>query len=121
MDRKDLLKEMKDSVGTQDPIVFFAKMVDVFNLLFDRIDELEDQLGEANLKAALAIQWEPKLASGMISKMIEDLRQDKDTYQTEISELKKAYGEDRVTQNYHDFCQFWQDVLGYHPFLDYDR
>lgn len=120
MDRKTLLKEMKDSVGTQDPIVFFAKMVDVFNLLFDRIDELEDEVRESNLKAALAIQWEPKLASGMISRIIEDLRQDKDTYQEEISQLKKAFFENKVTQNYNDFCQFWQDVLGYHPFLEYE-
>lgn len=120
MDRKTLLKEMKDSVGTQDPIVFFAKMVDVFNLLFDRIDELEDEVKESNLKAALAIQWEPKLASGMISKVIEDLRQNRDTYQEEISQLKKAFIEDKVTQNYNEFCRFWQDVLGYHPFLDYE-
>lgn len=119
MDRETLLKEMKDSIGTQDPIVFFAKMVDVFNLLFNRIDELEDELKEANLKSALAIQWEPKLASGMISSMVENLRKDKDLYQDEISKLKAAFAEDRVTQNYHDFCQFWQDVLGYHPFLDY--
>ena len=121
MDRKTLLKDMKDSVGTQDPIVFFAKMVDVFDLLFDRIDELEDEVKEANLKAALAIQWEPKLASSMISKMIDDLRHDKETYQNEISLLKKAFVEDKVTQNYNEFCQFWQETLGWHPFLDYDQ
>ncbi len=92
----------------------------MFNLLFDRIDELEDEVMESNLKAALAIQWEPKLASGMISKMIENLRQDKDTYQNEISQLKKAFVENKVTQNYNEFCQFWQDVLGYHPFLEYE-
>lgn len=119
MDRKALLKEMKDSVGTQEPIVFFAKMVDVFNLLFDRIDELEDEVKESNLKAALAIQWEPKLASGMIADKIQELRQDKDTYAEEITKLKKAFVEDRVTQNYDEFCSFWQDALGYHPFLEY--
>lgn len=121
MDRKALLKEMKDSVGTQNPVVFFDKMVDVFTLLFDRIDELEDEVREANLKAALAIQWEPRLASSMLTEMINQLRQDKDTYTEEISQLKKAFIENKVTQSYDEFCRFWQDVLGYHPFLDYDR
>lgn len=119
MDRKSLLKEMKDSVGTQEPIVFFAKMVDVFDLLFNRIDELEDELKEANLKAALAIQWEPRLAAGMLADKIQILRQDKDTYAEEISQLKKAFVEDKVTQNYDEFCAFWKEALGYHPFLEY--
>lgn len=121
MDRKLLLKEMKDSVGTQNPVVFFEKMVDVFTLLFDRIDDLEDQVRESNLKAALAIQWEPKVAQSMITEQINLLRQDRDTYTEEISQLKKAFVENKVTQSYDAFCQFWQDVLGFHPFLDYDR
>lgn len=119
MNRDILLQEMKSCVGTQDPIVFFEKMVDVFGLLFDRIDELEVEVKKANLKAALAIQWEPKMASTMITTMIEDLRQDKDTYFDEIAALKKAFVEDKVTQNYSDFCIFWEDTLGWHPFLDY--
>jgi hypothetical protein len=57
----------------------------------------------------------------MISKMIEELRQDKDVYHEELLKLKKAFVEDRVTQEYQDFCNFWQDVLGWHPFLDYDK
>ena len=119
MKREDLLADMRKTIGTQDPIHFFDKMVDVFSLLFDRIDGLEVDVKKANLKATLAIQWEPKMASTMLSKMIEDLRQDKETYFEEISQLKKAFVEDRVTQNYNDFCTFWEETLGWHPFLDY--
>lgn len=119
MDRKALLKEMKDSIGTQEPIVFFAKMVDVFNLLFERIDELETEVKESNLKAALAIQWEPKVARAMITAQIDTLRVNKDDYVEEISKLKKAFIEDKVTQSYHEFCYFWEDTLGFHPFLEY--
>lgn len=120
MSRQLLLKEMRESVGTKDPVVFFEKMVDVFNLLFDRIDDLEVEVKKANLKAALAIQWEPKMASTMLSTMIQDLREDKETYFEEISEFKKAFVEDKVTQNYADFCAFWEETLGWHPFLDYE-
>jgi hypothetical protein len=119
MKREDLLADMRKTIGTQDPIHFFDKMVDVFNLLFDRIDELKFDVNKANIKATLAIQWEPKLASTMLTNMINDLRQDKETYFEEISQLKKAFVEDRVTQNYNDFCTFWEETLGYHPFLDY--
>jgi hypothetical protein len=121
MDRNSLLKEMKETVGTQEPVKFFEKMVDVFGLLFDRIDELETNVKQAKLQSSLAIQWEPKMASTLISKMIEDLRQDKDDYFDEIAQLKKAFMEDKVTQSYKDFCEFWQEVLGWHPFLDYDK
>jgi hypothetical protein len=119
MKRENLLAEMKQSIGTQEPIFFFEKMVDVFSLLFDRIDELQIEAKKTSLKAALAIQWEPKLASTMLSLMIDDLREDKETYFDEISQLKKAYVEDRVTQNYNDFCAFWEETLGWHPFLEY--
>jgi chromosome condensin MukBEF ATPase and DNA-binding subunit MukB len=119
MDRKALLKEMKDSVGTQDPIVFFAKMVDVFNLLFDRLEELEQNVAETKVNAALAIHWEPKVARSMITEQINILRENKETYVEEISSLKKAFIEDRVTQNYTEFCVFWESTLGFHPFLDY--
>ena len=119
MDRDTLLKEMKDSIGTKDPIVFFEKMVDVFSLLFDRVDDLEQELAETKMNANLAIQWEPKVARQMITSQIDILRENRDTYIEEISILKKAFIEDRVTQNYHDFCTFWEDTLGFHPFLDY--
>ena len=119
MDRKTLLKEMKDSVGTQEPVVFFAKMVDVFNLLFDRMEKLEKDLGETRMNAVLAIQWEPKVARVMITDQIRILRDEKEDYLDELSKLKKAFVEDKVTQNYHDFCIFWEDTLGFHPFLSY--
>ena len=119
--REALLKEMRETIGNKDPIVFFEKMVDVFDLLFDRVDQLEAQNHRLQTYAALAIQWEPKVASDLLAKQIEILRQDKDTYFNELTALKRAYAEDRVTQNYHDFCQFWLDTLGWHPFLDYTK
>lgn len=119
MNRADLLQEMRDSVGLQDPIVFFQKFVDVFNLLFDRIESLEDQLKQVKTQTALAIEWEPAVAANLLAKEITVLRQDKETYFDEISKLMQAYAEDQVTQNYSDFVRFWQETLGYHPFLDY--
>lgn len=119
--REDLLKEMKESIGTKDPVVFFDKMIDVFNLLFDRIDRLEVGNHRLHTYTALAIQWEPRVASDLLAKQIDILRQDKDTYFNELSALKKAYGENIVTQNYPDFCRFWLDTLGWHPFLDYSK
>jgi hypothetical protein len=121
MKREDLLKEMKESIGTKDPVEFFAKMVDVFTLLFDKIESLEDDLAQVKVHSALAIQWEPKVAADMLTKQIEILRQDKDTYSAELTALKKAYAENQVTQNYETFCQFWIDTLGFHPFLGYDK
>lgn len=119
MKREDLLKEMRESVGTKDPIVFFEKMVDVFGLLFDRIEHLEETNQRLKTQSALAIQWEPKVASDMLARQVNVLRnQDKDAFATEISALKKAFADDRVTQNYNDFCNFWQETLGFHPFLD---
>lgn len=117
--REELLADMRGMIGTQDPVVFFDKMVDVFDLLFDRIDELQIESKKISLKSALAIQWEPKLASTMLSIMIQDMRSDSETYFEEISALKKAFLEDKVTQNYNDFCFFWEETLGYHPFLEY--
>lgn len=118
MKREDVLKEMKEAVGNKEPIEFFAKMADVFGLLFDRVDQLETQLVRIKTQSALAIQWEPKVASDLLAKQVDVLRRDKDTYFNEIASLKKAFAEDRVTQNYHDFCTFWQETLGWHPFLD---
>jgi hypothetical protein len=119
MKREDVLKEMKESIGTKDPLVFFAKMVDVLTLLFDRLDQMENQLDQVKTQSALAIYWEPRLASDMLAKQVATLRQaDKDTYTFEISELKKAYAEDKVTQSYLLFTEFWLNTLGWHPFLD---
>jgi hypothetical protein len=119
--REDLLKEMKESIGTKNPIEFFENMVSVFNLLFDRIEQMEESLHRVKVYSALSIQWEPRVALDMIAEQIEILRQDKETYFSELSALKKAYAEDSVTQNYQAFCQFWQITLGWHPFLDYTK
>jgi len=119
MNREDVLKEMKEMIGNKDPIEFFDKMVDMFGILFDQLDRMALELKLVNIKSALAIKWEPKAASSIISTMIDSLREDKETYFDEISKLKKAYAEDTVTQSYELFCQFWVDVFGYHPFLNY--
>jgi len=119
MKREDVLKEMKDSVGTKDPIEFFAKLTDVFTLLFDRIDHLEETLERVKRQSALAINWEPKVAADMLAKQVQVLRQqDKDMYTNEIIALRQAFAEDKVTQSYAEFTQFWMDTLGWHPFLD---
>jgi hypothetical protein len=118
MKREDVLKEMKEACGTKDPIEFFSKMVDMFSLLFDRIDSLEKNLGRVKTQSALSIHWEPKVASDLLAKQVEVLRKDKDTYFNEITELKKAFAEDKVTQNYDEFVDFWINALGWHPFLD---
>jgi hypothetical protein len=119
MKREDLLKEMKSIIGNRDPIEFFGKMVDMFDLLFNQIDQLKSELIAVRVNSALAIQWEPKLASDMLSSQVEILRQDRDVYFNEISALKQAFAEDQVTQNYRDFVNFWQETLGLHPFLNY--
>lgn len=119
MKREDLLKEMKAMVGNKDPIEFFSKMVDMFSLLFDRVDQLNSDLIAVRINSALAIQWEPKLASDMLAAQVDVLREDKETYFHELSSLKKAFAEDKVTQSYSDFCNFWQETLGFHPFLNY--
>lgn len=118
MKKDDLLKEMKESIGTKDPLVFFDKMVDVFTLMLNDIDLLNKNLKRIKTQSALAIKWEPKVAADMLAKEVSTLREDKEIYAVEISALKKAHLEDLVTQNYNDFCKFWEDTLGWHPFLD---
>lgn len=115
---KDLLKEMKESVGTKEPTLYFDKLTDVLGLLTDKIDKLEVTIERTRIRSALAIQWEPKIAADMLVAQISLLREDKETYHVELSALKVAYAEGKVTQNYNDFCQFWIDTLGWHPFLD---
>lgn len=118
MKKEDLIKDMRDCIGEKEPIEFFNHMVTAFDKLFDEIDFLNKEILDLKTRGALAIQWEPKVASSMLSDKIAEIRGD-DLYKTEVSELKKAYAEDRVTQNYHDFCEFWVNTLGYHPFLNY--
>lgn len=123
MNRNDILKEMKESVGTKDPIVFFAKFADLFNLLFDKIEKLEDDLRDVKTRTALSIQWDPKVAMDMLTDMVDELREEGDAdgniFQAEIDALKKAVKEGRVTQHYSTFCEFWLETLGWHPFLPY--
>jgi hypothetical protein len=118
MKKEETLKKMLESIGTKDPIEFFAEMVNVFSILFDRIDKLESTLKVIKTQSALSIQWEPKVASDMLAKQVNILREDKESYSAEISALKKAFAEDMVTQTYTGFCEFWEDTLGWHPFLD---
>jgi hypothetical protein len=122
MNRSDLLKDMRASIGTQAPVVFFEKMTDLLETMFDHIEKLEMDNKRLNTLVPLAIQWEPRVAANMLAHQIDLLREaDKDTWAVEIQALKIAYGEDKVTQEYAEFCQFWQDTLGYHPFLNYDK
>lgn len=122
MDHNVLLQEMKASIGTQAPIVFFEKMIDLLGMMFDHIEKLEDENRRVAALVPLAIQWEPKVAADLLAKQIEFMKQaDRATYAAEIQALKVAYAEDCVTQEYADFCRFWQDTLGYHPFLSYDK
>jgi hypothetical protein len=118
INKENLLQEMKDSIGTQDPIVFFQKMVDAFTLLFNRIDDLENQVKQAKVNAALAINWDSSIASDLIAKQIQVLRQNPDLYANEIKELKQFYAFKCYT-NSENFVSDWIRVLGYHPFLDY--
>lgn len=118
MTKEDLIKEMRECVGKKEPIEFFNHMITVFDRLFDDIESLNKELQDLKTRSALSIQWEPRVAASMISDRITDMRGN-DLYKDEVAELKKAYSEDRVTQNYHDFCEFWVNTLGYHPFLDY--
>src|SRR5208282_3423057 len=90
-----LLKYMKESIGTKDPIEFFDRMTDVFSLLFGRMDQVQKDLDRLKLHSALAINWEPKVAANMLAKQVHVLRQDKDVYTDEISAFKQAYAEDK--------------------------
>lgn len=119
MKREELLLELKNAVGNKNPIEFFQKFVDVFVLLFDKIENVEKQLNQIKTYSALAIKWEPKIASDLLAIEIEKLRSEKDLFYNELSAFKAAYAENKVTQNYYDFCKFWLDTLGYHPFINY--
>ena len=112
---------MRDSIGKKDPIVFFEKMVDVFEFLFIHLNKIDNDLHRLKTQTALSIQWDPRVASDMLSSEVNVLRDhdDPSIYEDEIQKLKKAFTDDRVTQNYNDFCKFWVETLGWHPFLDY--
>ena len=44
MNRQALLDEMKSSVGTQAPVVYFERLTDLLGMLFDRVESLEEEL-----------------------------------------------------------------------------
>lgn len=121
MSHKNILKDMRDSIGTKDPVEFFEKMILVFDVMFTKLEALQEDLNKVKTNSALSIQWDPKVASDMLTRQIQVLRQDRDTYANEIHVLKEAFREDKVTQSYNDFCSFWVSCLGWHPFLDYDK
>ena len=47
------------------------------------------------------------------------MQKDSALFVKEIELLKAAYKEDKVTQTYNLFVSFWQETLGWHPFIDY--
>ena len=122
---QSIIHDMNDAVGTKEPIEYFKSLTSAVEVMFglllvqDRqLQIVREELQKVKTQSALAIQWEPKVAAEMMSKQIDVLRADKDTYFQELDVFKKAYTEDRVTQNYHDFVSFWSDTLGWHPFLE---
>jgi len=121
----DLVKKMEETIGTKEPIEYFSLLTQAVSMLLqqnniqlEQIKNLRSELNRVKTQSALSIQWEPKVAANMMSNQIDILRADKDTYFQELEAFKKAYTEDRVTQNYHDFVSFWTITLGWHPFLD---
>lgn len=127
MNRQDLLKQMKDSVGTKEPTAFFTQMVDAFDLLFDKIDVLEKEIKRAQLNSVLAIHWDQRIADTMVNDEIVYLRKmgkqadGINLYVDEIDMLQKAYMDKLAISDYSRFCKFWQELLGYHPFLEHRK
>jgi hypothetical protein len=121
MDKKQILDEMKTMIGNKDPILFFEKMTSLFEALSNQMDSLEKSLDKVKTNSALAIAWDPKVANDLLSHQIDVLRADKELYHEQLSEVKKAYVQGIVTQDYNTFVNFWLDTLGYHPFLNYKK
>jgi len=119
--RNKLFEETLLSIGNKDPIEYFKNITILLRELFNKIDHLESQVKQAKFNAALAIDWDAKLAADMISKQIDILRssQDKDLYKEELRKLKAAYS--LSFNNPKSFVDFWIETLGYHPFLDYNE
>lgn len=125
MNKEDVIKEMRESIGTKDPEVFFSKMVDLFSILFDKIDSLSSDLEKVQLNSTMAIHWDERLAMKMVDDEIQHMYitgKDKmlggNIYADEITFLKGVYLDRSPLKNYVEFCRFWQDTLGYHPFLE---
>lgn len=125
MNRQDILKTMRESVGTQSPEVYFSNLTDLLTLLFDRIDSMDEDLRRVQLNSTMAIHWDERLAMKMVDDEIQHMHvtgKDKllggNIYADEISQLKMIYMDRTPLANYSSFCQYWQDILGYHPFLE---
>jgi hypothetical protein len=126
MKKDELLKSMRDSIGTEEPTVFFAKMVDAFTLLFQEIESLKALVNYDTACSALAIQWDASVARQMLQEVVAKLRVDgkvpgtnDNAFQEELGALKIAIAENKVTQSYNEFVAFWIMCLGYHPFVRY--
>lgn len=124
MNRADVLKEMKESVGTKEPTVFFGKMVDVLTMLFDKVDSLEKSLQKTQVNTVMLMKWDQHVVANMIGEELNFLRTSgkqpdgTNMYQQEIDTLTNAYLYNKYTQDYAAFVTFWKDLLGYHPFLE---
>lgn len=124
MNRVDLLKEMKESVGAKEPTVFFGKMVDVLNMLFDKVDSLEKSIQKTQVNTVMLMKWDQSVVAKMISEELAFLRSNgkqvdgTNMYQQELDALSQAYMFGQHTQDYSSFVTFWKDLLGYHPFLE---
>ncbi len=123
MNRQDLIKEMRASVGTKDPVVFFEKMVDLFDALFEEVAFLRTEVQDTKNFLTLAIKWDPKVANAMLVRTIMELR-DKgndgdgvNVFHEEISTLKKLMMNGEMTTDYDSFVKKFIETLGYHPFL----
>lgn len=70
------------------------------------------------LGSILATKWDYKIDLNLLEQQIILLQQDEETYHSAIIEFKKAIQEQIVTSSYDEFCYFWKDNLGNHPFLE---
>ncbi len=121
MQKDVLIKEMRECIENKTPVDFFNKFTDALDHLFSEIEKLKSEVAKTRVTSALAIKWDSRFALSIIENQIEDLRSSNLVfYKPQIDELKKAYKEDIVTQSYDTFCGYWQDVMGVHPFMNYE-
>jgi len=121
MNKSALIKEMKECIEKKTPVDFFEKLTDVLDHLCTKIEKLEAEVARARITNVLAIKWDSTFALAVIEDQIEAFRQSDPLFHKEkIDELKRAYKEDVVTQDYDTFVAFWKDVVGVHPFMYYE-
>ena len=123
MNRQDLIKEMRASLGTKDPVVFFEKMIDLCDALFEEMTFIRSEVQDTKNFMALAIKWDAKVANSMLVRTIMELRVKGDDgtniniFHEEISVLKKLMITGEMTVDYDTFVKKFTEILGYHPFL----